>query len=103
MVERKIIIEGVTEDGRVFRPSDWIERISSSLSTFGLDRRMRYSRFVQPQILDGAKCLAVDPELRRSSPATFNFLMEFARGNRLRVRDSSDAANDNSGPSPAAA
>lgn len=86
-IERKIIIEGVTEEGRTFRPSDWIERISGNLCTFGKDRRMRYSHLVQPQMLDGAKCLAVDPELRERNPIAFNFLMEFARSNRLRVRD----------------
>lgn len=83
----KIIIEGITEDGRTFRPSDWMERISGTLSTFGTDRRMRYSRYVQPQMFEGAKCLVVDPELRERNPAAFNFLMEFARGNRLRIRD----------------
>ena len=83
----KIIIEGVTEDGRTFRPSDWIERISGSLSTFGADRRIRYSRYLQPQMLEGKKCLAVDPGLRETNPAAFKFLMDFARGNRLRVQD----------------
>lgn len=83
----KIIIEGVTEDGRAFRPSDWIERISGSLSTFGADRRIRYSRYLQPQMLEGKKCLAVDPGLRETNPAAFKFLMDFARGNRLRVND----------------
>ena len=85
--ECKIIIEGVTEDGRAFRPSDWIERISGSLSTFGADRRIRYSRYLQPQMLEGRKCLAVDPGLRDTNPAAFKFLMDFARGNRLRVKD----------------
>jgi len=60
----KIVIEGVTEDGKRFRPSDWIERISGNLSTFGNDRRIRYSRYLQPQILQGQKCLVIDPELR---------------------------------------
>ena len=31
---KKIIIEGVTTEGKKFRPSDWAERMSGSLSTF---------------------------------------------------------------------
>ncbi len=90
---RKIIIEGVTEDGRTFRPSDWIERISGSLSTFGSDRRIRYSHYLQPQTLDGKKCLVVDTELREKNPGAFAFLMDFAKGNKLRIRE-------NDGPLP---
>jgi hypothetical protein len=86
-MSHKIIIEGVTEDGRTFRPSDWIERISGSLSTFGSDRRIRYSHYLQPQTLDGKKCLVVDTALRDKNPGAFTFLMDFAKGNKLRIRD----------------
>ncbi len=90
----KIIIEGVTEDGRAFRPSDWIERISGSLSTFGSDRRIRYSHYLQPQMLEGKKCLVVNSELQQRDPAAFKFLMDFAKGNRLRISE----AGHNGGP-----
>lgn len=84
-VGNKIVIEGVTEDGRTFRPSDWIERISGSLSTFGMDRRIRYSHYVQPQVIDGRKCLVLDPELKGVNPSAFSFLVDFARGNKLKI------------------
>lgn len=97
-MSRKIIIEGVTEDGRPFRPSDWIERISGSLSTFGNDRRIRYSQYLQPQILEGKKCLVIDQSLRERNPSAFNFLMDFAKGNKLRMRETEpkkvEARND---------
>lgn len=83
--QNMIIIEGVTEDGRTFRPSDWIERISGSLSTFGTDHRIRYSHYLQPQIIEGRKCLVIDPELNRVNPSAFNFLVDFAKGNKLRI------------------
>ena len=86
-MKRRIIIEGVTEDGRTFRPSDWIERISGSLSTFGNDRRIRYSNYVQPEIHGGKRCLVVDPALRERNPTQFSFLLDFARTNRLCVRE----------------
>lgn len=86
MVEHHmIVIEGVTEDGRTFRPSDWIERISGSLSTFGTDRRIRYSHYLQPQIIDGRKCLVLDPELKGVNPSAFSFLVDFAKGNKLKI------------------
>ncbi|WP_455205974.1 DUF3579 domain-containing protein, partial [Kaarinaea lacus] len=36
-----LIIEGVRENGSKFRPSDWPERISSSMAGFGSDNRLR--------------------------------------------------------------
>ncbi|MHB1586658.1 MAG: DUF3579 domain-containing protein [Acidiferrobacteraceae bacterium] len=89
-----IIIEGVTEDNRPFRPSDWIERISGSLSTFGNDRRIRYSQFVQPLMIDGKKCLAVDRRLMDVNPGAFKFLMDFAKGNKLRMHERASSPSD---------
>lgn len=85
-MENMIVIEGITEDGRTFRPSDWIERISGSLSTFGIDRRIRYSHYVQPQMIDGRKCLVLDPGLKQVNPSAFSFLVDFAKGNKLKIR-----------------
>ena len=31
----QIVIEGVTEEGAVFRPSDWIERLLDSIAHYG--------------------------------------------------------------------
>ncbi|MHB1950805.1 MAG: DUF3579 domain-containing protein [Acidiferrobacteraceae bacterium] len=90
----RIIIEGVTEDNRPFRPSDWIERISGSLSTFGNDRRIRYSQFVQPLMIEGKRCLAVDRRLTDVNPAAFKFLMDFAKSNRLRMHDQAPPASE---------
>ncbi len=90
----RIIIEGITEDNRPFRPSDWIERISGSLSTFGNDRRIRYSQFVQPLMIDGKKCLAVDRRLMDVNPGAFKFLMDFAKGNKLRMHEQATSSSD---------
>ena len=38
--DEKIIVESVTLDGRKFRPSDWIERLCDSITTFGEGRRV---------------------------------------------------------------
>ena len=44
--DEKWIIRGVTEEGKKLRPSDWIERISSTLASFGSDHRLHYSNAV---------------------------------------------------------
>jgi hypothetical protein len=100
----QLVIEGVTEDGRAFRPSDWTERLLDSLSHYGSDRRARprqhngperragQIRFLQAQICDGNKCLVVDLRLRDANPQAYDFLMEFVRNNRLRWRTLKGAA-----------
>ena len=44
----EFVIQGVTLDGKPFRPSDWAERLCGVMSAFGGDRRMQYSPFVHP-------------------------------------------------------
>ena len=36
----EIIIQGITSEGRTFRPSDWAERLSGILASFGSDKKM---------------------------------------------------------------
>lgn len=93
-----LVIEGLTVDGKVFRPSDWIERLIGTLSTYGndrrssprpfsgADRRRQQLSFLQVQVIEGRKCLVVDAALRDANPAAFQFLLEFIRSNRLRAQ-----------------
>jgi hypothetical protein len=82
----EIVIIGLTEDGKPFRPSDWAERLCGVMSQFGADHRMQYSPYVQPITSEGVRCVVVDPRLRELEPLAYNFLMGFARDNELRVR-----------------
>ena len=66
--DKKIIVEGITEAGRKFRPSDWAERMSGALSTFGRDHRIQYSPMLQPMTLNGIKCIVLDRHI--ALPAT---------------------------------
>lgn len=86
----KIIIEGITEDDRIFHPRNWIDRLSSLLGVFGSDHRLRYSPYVQPQVLNGTPCLVVDSELSETNSSCFQFLVDFAKSNRLRIREHND-------------
>jgi hypothetical protein len=85
-----IIIEGLTQDGRKFRPSDWAERMSGMLSTFGHDHRIHYSPKLKPVSIKGVKCIAIDPSLRETNPEVFDQVMDFAYRNNLNVIESSE-------------
>lgn len=90
----KLVIEGIREDGSRFRPSDWIERISATLATFGPDHRLRYARGVQPKVINGQKCLVVDDLLREEDPAAYEYVLAFAKANQLRMKRVPGAADD---------
>ncbi len=81
---KKIIIEGVTEEGQQFRPGDWAERMSGSLCTFR-SHRVVYSPLLQPMVKGGNKCVLVDPALKESNPELYQSIMDFAKTNKLKV------------------
>jgi len=87
------IIKGVTTAGKTFRPGDWAERLSSVLSSFGVDNRMSYSPYVRPVTLNGIKCVAVDKALKEVEPQGYRFLMGFAQDNDLQVEDGANFLN----------
>lgn len=83
----EVIIQGITRKGREFRPSDWAERLSGILSTFGTDQRLSYAPYVRPMVMENIRCVAVDKQLEKIDPRVFGFLMSFASDNDLRVVD----------------
>lgn len=83
--EQVHVIQGIKEDGAKLRPSDWIERLSSTLASFGLDQRLKYHEFVQPCMINGEKCLVVARGLSSKNPEMYDFVMGFAKGNKLQI------------------
>lgn len=82
---KKIVIEGITEQGKVFRPSDWAERMSGTMATFK-QRRIHYSPLLQPSVNhEGYKCVLLDPKLKESSPQVYQSILDFARANHLKI------------------
>ena len=81
----KLVIRSVNEDGRKFRPSDWIERVSTTMATFGKDNRLHYSNDVRPSMVEGEKCLVVANELQETNPTAFEYIMAFVNANRLQM------------------
>ncbi len=86
------IIKGTTSDGRVFRPSDWADRLCSVMSAFndhaatGPGAALQYSPYVQPTSVDDVKGVAVDGRLFELEPMAYRFLLSFARDNDLTIQ-----------------
>ena len=95
-----IVIQGVTKQGRAFRPSDWAERVCGIMSTFGGDHQMRYSPYVRPVMLDGVRCVVVEPSLLEVEPRAYRFLLDFAYDNELVVIDPNAPSADDFCPVP---
>ncbi len=83
----EIIIEGNTRAGKAFRPSDWVDRMCSTYATFGEDRKLKYSPYLKPKVINGVRCLAVDLKLKVANPEGFIQLMHFADENQLNILD----------------
>jgi len=84
--EDRLVIHGVKEDGSKLRPSDWIERLSSTLASFGGDNRLQYSSSVKPCMIGGKKCLVVARCLEDSNPEAYDYVMSFAKSNHLQIQ-----------------
>ncbi len=82
-----LIIEGVRENGAVFRPSDWSERLSSTFGEFGKDQRLHYYPGVYPRVFNGTKALALEVSLQWQNPEIFKAVIKFARDNNLRISE----------------
>jgi hypothetical protein len=84
---KKIVIEGVTSQGKAFRPSDWAERMSGAMATFK-NSRIHYSPLLQPSVNhEGYKCVVLDPKLKESSPEVYQSILDFAKDNNLKICD----------------
>ena len=83
----EFVIQGVTLDGKPFRPSDWAERLCGVMSAFGGDHRMQYSPYVHPVTAQGVRCVVVDMRLEAIEPMAYRFLLSFAKDNELKTRD----------------
>ena len=90
--QQQLFIQGLTRDGRAFRPSDWAERLAGAMASFrpgggraGPMAHIGYSPYCFPQVVEGVKCVIVSEALRDIEPMAWDFVMNFARDNDLRV------------------
>ena len=87
---KEVFIQGITRDGKNFRPSDWAERLAGVMSSFRPGgalpgSHLSYSPWCVPTVVGGTKCVIVNRELREHEPMAWDFVMNFARDNDLQV------------------
>ncbi|MFP4639066.1 MAG: DUF3579 domain-containing protein [Guyparkeria sp.] len=81
---KRYIVESVTKAGARFRPSDWIDRISSWDATFA-QHRLVYSQRLHPVMMNGQKVLAIEPSLKKANRQMFDSVMQFIERNNLKM------------------
>jgi hypothetical protein len=85
--DKKIVIEGITDQGKTFRPADWAERVSGSLASFK-NSRIQYSPLLQPSVTtNGYKCVILDHKLKETCPQVYQSILDFAKENNLTICD----------------
>mgnify|MGYP005839575271 CR=1 FL=1 len=83
----KIIIQGITNDGRKFRPSDWAERLCGAVASYGPNRRIMYHPCVSLASYDNTKAVVIDKSLANNDEMLYDFLVNFAKENNLKVQE----------------
>lgn len=88
---REFFIQGLTSDGKQFRPSDWAERLCGAMSCFSPDggrhSHLQYSRYVRPILLNGVRSVVVNEAIRDIEPLAYHFVVNFAKDNDLQIID----------------
>ena len=89
---KEIFIQGVTRDGRTFRPSDWAERLAGVMSSFrpgGAQpgSHLSYSPWCVPTVVDGVRSVVVHSDLHAHEPMAWDFVLNFAKDNDLEVSE----------------
>jgi hypothetical protein len=85
----EILILGRTHEGRLFRPSDWAERLAGIMAQFrpagaGHEQgHLCYSPFCMPTLVEGVRAVVVSRDLAEVEPMAWHFVLGFARDNNL--------------------
>ena len=89
---KEVFIQGITRDGKTFRPSDWADRLCGVMSHFRPGgpqhgSHLTYSPWCVPTVINGVKCVVVNAELRDAEPMAWDFAINFAKDNDLQLAD----------------
>jgi hypothetical protein len=89
---KEVFIQGVTSTGKVFRPSDWAERLAGVMSSFRPGGahpgdHLSYSPWCVPVLINGVRCVVVQAELRAEEPMAWDFVINFGLDNDLVISE----------------
>jgi Protein of unknown function (DUF3579) len=95
----EFVILGVTRDGRMFRPTDWAERLAGVMSQFrpGGPRHgghLGYSPWCIPSLRGEVRCVVIHRDLRDHDVLAWDFVVGFARDNNLQVEQGRSERRD---------
>ena len=87
---KEVFILGMTRSGRAFRPSDWAERLAGVMSQFRPGgpqpgSHLGYSPWCIPTSFGDVKCVIVNRELRDYDVMAWDFCLNFAKDNDLKI------------------
>mgnify|MGYP003626821755 CR=1 FL=1 len=81
----KVIIQGLTQSGNKFRPSDWAERLCGAVASYDRNRRITFHPSVSLETYENVKCVVVNSALEQEDEMLYNFLIDFANENKLNI------------------
>ena len=104
---KEVVILGVTQNGKPFRPSDWAERLAGVMSQFRPGgpqpgSHLGYSPWCVPTTHGDVRCVVLHLDLKEYDVMAWDFCINFARDNNMQVvggRENEDAAA-NAAPFP---
>jgi hypothetical protein len=82
----EFVIQGITKNGDVFRPSNWGERLSDLLASTGKDGRVIYSHYLRPTVIQKIPSVVARFSLETHDPHAFELIKQFVAANHLTVR-----------------
>lgn len=88
---KALLILGVTTDGVTFRPSDWAQRLALAATIdcdyCGPSKQLPCNPMVRVVNQDGVSGVRVSPDLAERDRRLYEFVLRFARLNKLVVRE----------------
>ena len=89
---KEVFIQGITQDGKTFRPGDWADRLCGVMSPFRPGgpqpgSHLTYSPWCIPTLINGVRCVVVNAELRETEPMAWDFVINFAKDNGLQMAE----------------
>lgn len=87
---KEVFIQGITHQGKTFRPSDWADRLCGVMSQFRPGgpqpgSHLTFSPWCVPTAVGGIRCVVVNAELRDAEPMAWDFVLNFAKDNDLQT------------------
>lgn len=85
---KRVFINGVTDRDEKFRPSDWAERLYYAGASYSANHTAMFNPHINLGVSpEGMKRVMVDTDLQLENPMLFDFLIGFAKSNKLVMQD----------------